>query len=216
MFMHQMELPPESFVQLRDCSRTISLCLEADRVQVGDYIEMSCIGKMAQHIQVYVTGCDPAPLPDGTRCLELHPTDLQKFLDAQENGYEFGDPYTTALSEIRQGHKQSHWIWYVFPWIRQPGWTGITALFFLRDLDEAKDYYAHPILGARLVQIVTVLLGNPCEDLLEIFGDPDAFKVWSCLTLFCHVAPHQPVFRQALDRFCMGREEPRTVRLLGL
>ena len=40
---------------------------------------------------------------------------LQRFLEAQENDY------ADALHEIKQGYKQSHWIWFIFPQMRGLG-----------------------------------------------------------------------------------------------
>ncbi len=37
---------------------------------------------------------------------------LKRFLDAQSNTYE------RALTEIKNGRKRSHWMWYIFPHIK--------------------------------------------------------------------------------------------------
>ena len=44
-------------------------------------------------------------------------SDLSRFVKAQETDYE------RALSEIRSGHKRSHWIWYIFPQIAGLGFS---------------------------------------------------------------------------------------------
>ena len=74
-------------------------------------------------------------------------SELEKFIDAQDNGYSFGETYATALAEMKHGHKDTHWMWYVFPQIQGLGLSGTTAYFSIKDLDEAKDYYNHPVLG---------------------------------------------------------------------
>ena len=79
--------------------------------------------------------------------------------------------------------------------------TGI-AFFSIHDLSEAKDYYAHPVLGARLIEICEVLLHIASDDPMSVFGYPDAFKVRSYMTLFKYAAPEQPVFQKMLDKFC--------------
>lgn len=150
----------------------------------------------------------------GVLGIELYCTDLQKFIDAQDNGYSFGGTYATALSEMKQGCKVSHWIWYVFPQIQGLGRSGTTAFFSIHDLDEAKDYYAHPVLGARLIEICEVLLNIQSDDPMCVFGYPDAFKVRSCMTLFKHAAPEQPVFQKVLDKFCRGAEDEKTIGIL--
>ena len=152
----------------------------------------------------------------GVLGIELYCTDLQKFIDAQDSGYSFGETYATALSEMKQGYKVSHWIWYVFPQIQGLGLSGTTAFFSIHDLSEAEDYYAHPVLGARLVEICEALLNIASDDPMSVFGYPDAFKVRSCMTLFKHAAREQAVFQKVLDKFCQGNEDEKTLRILGI
>lgn len=152
----------------------------------------------------------------GVLGIELRLTDLQKFVDAQERGYSFGETYKTALSEMRQGQKVSHWIWYVFPQIQGLGISGTTAYFSIKDLNEAKDYYAHPVLGARLIEITEELLKIRTDDPMVVFGYPEAYKVRSCMTLFKYAAPEQELFQKVLDKFCRGMEDDKTVEILGV
>ena len=152
----------------------------------------------------------------GVLGIELRLTDLQKFVDAQERGYSFGETYETALSEMRQGQKVSHWIWYVFPQIQGLGISGTTAYFSIKDLNEAKDYYAHPVLGARLIEITEELLKIRTDDPMVVFGYPETYKVRSCMTLFKYAAPEQELFQKVLDKFCRGMEDDKTVEILGV
>ncbi len=152
----------------------------------------------------------------GVLGIEIRMTALQKFLDAQEYGYSFGETYQTALKEIRQGGKSSHWMWYVFPQIQGLGKSGTTALFSIMDIEEAADYYAHPLLGERLTEITNALLSVKTDDPVAVFGYIDACKLRSCMTLFKYAAPEQPLFQQVLDRFCLGMEDDRTTEILGL
>lgn len=152
----------------------------------------------------------------GVLGIELYCTDLQKFVDAQNYGYSFGEPYQTALTEMKQGEKITHWIWYVFPQIQGLGYSGTTAYFSIKDLSEAKDYYAHPILGARLLEITEELLNIESDDPMNVFGYPDAFKIRSCMTLFKYAAPEQELFQKVLDKFCRGIEDDKTLDILKL
>lgn len=151
----------------------------------------------------------------GVLGIEIRLTDLQKFINAQDYGYSFGETYQTALSEMKHGEKLTHWIWYVFPQIQGLGRSGTTALFSIKDLNEAKDYYAHPILGARLKEITETLLDIETDDPMAVFGYPDAFKLRSCMTLFKHAAPEQELFQKVLDKFCRGNEDEKTLEILG-
>ncbi|MDE6102121.1 MAG: DUF1810 domain-containing protein [Ruminococcus sp.] len=152
----------------------------------------------------------------GVLGIEIRLTNLQKFIDAQNHGYSFGETYQTALQEMKQGEKISHWIWYVFPQIQGLGFIGTTAYFSIKDLSEAKDYYAHPILGARLIEITETLLDIESDDPMLVFGYTDAFKLRSCMTLFKHAVPGQELFKKVLDKFCRGIEDDKTLNILGL
>lgn len=151
----------------------------------------------------------------GVLGIELRLTDLQKFIDAQESGYGFGEMYQTALAEMKRGQKISHWIWYIFPQIKGLGVSNITVYFSIKDIEEAKDYYEHPVLGQRLTEITGVLLDIDNDDPMAVFGYIDSYKLRSCMTLFKYAAPEQELFQQVLDKFCRGIEDDKTVRILG-
>jgi len=150
----------------------------------------------------------------GVLGIELRMTELQKFIDAQDHGYGFGETYQTAFSEILQGEKVSHWMWYVFPQIKGLGLSGTTAYFSIKDMEEAADYYAHPVLGKRLTEITKALLDIETDDPMAVFGYPDAYKLRSCMTLFRHAVPEQELFGQVLDKFCQGIEDEKTLKIL--
>lgn len=139
---------------------------------------------------------------------------LQQFVDAQEHGYLQGADYQTAFAELCNGQKRTHWIWYVLPQIKGLGGDETTELFAITDLQQAKDYAAHPILGARLRECCEVLLTQPTDDPMAIFGWTDAFKLHACMTLFHRAVPEEPLFTQVLEKFCMGREHDDTLALL--
>ena len=150
----------------------------------------------------------------GALGIEFRKTELHKFIDAQDNGYSFGEAYETALGEMKNGMKLSCWMWYVFPQIKGLGLSGTTALFSINDLTEAVDYYEHPILGARLIEITSELLNIDSSDPVAVFGLPDAYKLRSCMTLFKHAAPDNDLFQRVLDKFCQGAEDENTVEKL--
>jgi uncharacterized protein (DUF1810 family) len=137
------------------------------------------------------------------------PDPLQRFVQAQA-----GD-YAQALAELRAGCKTSHWIWYVLPQLRGLGLSGRSQHYGLDGRDEAAAYAAHPLLGPRLVECVQAMLSHPDRGAEQILGRIDALKFRSCLTLFAEVAPGQPCFRQALQRFYGGEPDAATLRLLA-
>jgi uncharacterized protein (DUF1810 family) len=138
------------------------------------------------------------------------PYDLNRFLEAQERTYE------QALSEIRNGCKRSHWMWYVFPQFEGLGSSPITQRFALRSLAEAAAYLQHPVLGPRLLESASAALAVEGRSAFEVFGFPDDMKLRSCATLFAHVSPAGSVFEQLLGRYFEGKRDEKTLGLLGL
>lgn len=141
---------------------------------------------------------------------------LQRFVDAQDHGYEFGETYAKALDEMKQGQKMTHWIWYVFPQIQGLGKSFIAVYFSIYDLEEAVAYYQHPILGARLREITAVLLEIPSDNPWSVFGQTDARKVRSCMTLFRQAALDDDLFSRVLYKFYRGVEDKRTLEQLHI
>jgi len=135
---------------------------------------------------------------------------LKRFLDAQEKDY------AVALSEIKNGRKKSHWIWYIFPQIIGLGFSETSRYYAIKDLEEAETYLKHPVLGERLVQISNALLDLPGNDAHKIFGSPDDLKLKSSMTLFASIENTNPVFSKVLDKFFNGETDFKTLRILGL
>ena len=135
---------------------------------------------------------------------------LDRFLDAQR-----GD-YAAALAEVRRGRKTSHWMWYIFPQIAGLGQSSTARYYSIRDLEEAREYYSHPVLGQRLREISGVLLELRGSDPVAGFGGIDSMKLKSSMTLFAVAAPDDPLFQQVLDKYYGGEQDALTLRILGL
>jgi uncharacterized protein (DUF1810 family) len=137
-------------------------------------------------------------------------TGLDRFVQAQ------AAVYPTALRELSAGRKRTHWIWYIFPQLAGLGFSERSHFYGLASLAEAAAYLAHPVLGPRLVECTAAMLGHGDATALEILGSPDDMKFQSSMTLFGRVAGADPVFAAALGQFFDGREDRRTLALLGL
>ena len=133
---------------------------------------------------------------------------LERFLKAQEGDYEI------ALSEIRAGRKQSHWIWYIFPQIKGLGRSGTSEYYGIDGMAEAKAYLENPILRGRLIEISEALLGLASDDADDVMGFPDNLKLRSSMTLFALADPDGKVFQKVLDKFFGGEMDERTMELL--
>ena len=135
-------------------------------------------------------------------------SDLSRFIKAQETDYE------RALSEIRSGHKRSHWIWYIFPQIDGLGFSSTAQYYAIKDREEAEDYLKNDLLRERLVEISEALLQLESNDAGDVMGYPDDLKLRSSMTLFHEVAPEIDVFQKVLDKFFEGKPDQRTIELL--
>ncbi len=107
-------------------------------------------------------------------------------------------------------------MWFVFPQLRGLGHSAMAMRYGIGSLDEARAYLAHPLLGPRLIECTRTVLAIEGRSLHAIFGSPDDLKFCSSMTLFSLAADEgEIVFRQALDRYCAGRADERTLALLG-
>ena len=124
--------------------------------------------------------------------------DLDRFLKAQSLVW---GGYATALDEMKQGRKVSHWIWYIFPQEKGLGHSENSKYYGLDGDDEARAYLAHPVLGARLREITATVLSHCDENIYDIMGSRiDVKKLRSCMRLFNRVAPND-VFKDVLETF---------------
>jgi uncharacterized protein (DUF1810 family) len=136
---------------------------------------------------------------------------LDRFLTAQV------DTFDAALAELRAGRKRTHWMWFTFPQMHGLGMSAMAERYGIVSLDEARAYLAHPVLGKRLRLCAEAVLQVEGRTLHEIFGSPDDLKFSSSMTLFA-LAEGAPdsIFHQALDRYCDGRMDRRTLDLLDI
>ena len=136
------------------------------------------------------------------------PYDLQRFVDAQDPVYQ------RVCAELRNGRKDTHWMWFIFPQIRGLGSSSTAAAFAIESREEAEAYLAHPVLGPRLREctgLVNQVEGRSAE---QIFGYPDVLKFRSSMTLFASAASDNQIFQDALEKYFGGEPDPRTLKLL--
>ncbi len=139
------------------------------------------------------------------------PAELARFLEAQDER----TTYARALSELRAGHKSSHWMWFVFPQISGLGHSSMSRRYAIASLREAENYLRHPILGPRLIECARVLLELKDVTAEQILGAIDAIKLHSCMTLFAQADPSNALFTQTLERYFEGAMDVATLRRLA-
>jgi uncharacterized protein (DUF1810 family) len=136
------------------------------------------------------------------------PYNLQRFVDAQNPVFD------DVCSELCDGYKIGHWMWFIFPQIQGLGWSSTAWEFAISSLAEAEAYIMHPILGPRIrkcARLVTSIHGSSAE---EIFGYPDYLKFRSSMTLFAHATPDNQVFLDALKKYFHGAFDTLTLQKL--
>ena len=135
--------------------------------------------------------------------------DLERFVTAQAPVFE------TVLAELRAGRKLTHWMWFIFPQLAGLGQSSTARFYGISSIEEARAYRAHSPLGPRLRLCTGIVLTSESSSLHAIFGSPDDMKFRSCMTLFSRAMddPDNP-FRHALDRWCGGRPDERTLALI--
>lgn len=129
---------------------------------------------------------------------------LERFVKAQERMYEL------ALAEIEDGQKKLHWIWYIFPQLSVLGRSQNSKYYGISGIEEAEAYLKHPILGERLREVTNTLLLHNEKSAVEIFGETDAMKVRSCMTLFSEVSP-KDIFDDVIASFYHGVYDKATL-----
>lgn len=134
---------------------------------------------------------------------------LDRFKEAQKSDYSI------ALKEIQNGYKKKHWMWYIFPQLKDLGYSPTAKYYGIEGKSEAIAYLTDEILRARLIEISTALLSLETSNATEVFGYPDDLKLKSCMTLFSAVAPQIDVFEKVLEKFFAGEKDKKTLDLLG-
>jgi uncharacterized protein (DUF1810 family) len=133
------------------------------------------------------------------------PYRLHRFLDAQNPVFE------KVCSELREGRKQSHWMWFIFPQIAGLGSSAMSRRYGISALQEAEAYLREPILGERLrlcTRLVVTIEGRSIE---QIFGYPDDLKFQSSMTLFASTELENQIFKDALQKYFAGKLDKKTL-----
>lgn len=136
------------------------------------------------------------------------PYNLQRFVDAQNPVYEL------VLEELRNGRKERHWIWFIFPQLRGLGSSQMSYTFGIASRAEAEAYLKHPILGPRLRECTELVNRVEGRSIHQIFGYPDDLKFRSSVSLFASVTSDNQVFLEALRKYFAGQPDPSTVTRL--
>lgn len=134
---------------------------------------------------------------------------LKRFIDAQERDYD------TAYSEIENGKKVGHWMWYIFPQLKGLGKSETSEFYGISGIEEARAFLEDDFLGGNLVEISSLVLGLETNDLKDVFGAIDYMKLRSCMTLFAEADSDYEVFFRVLEKFYDGEPCEKTLKILN-
>ena len=141
--------------------------------------------------------------------MKVDPNNLNRFISAQEEIFE------NVLTELGNGQKRTHWMWFIFPQIDGLGFSATTKHYAIKSVEEARQYLEHPVLGARLLQCASLVLAIEGKSAHEIFGSPDDMKLKSSMTLFASISDPDSAFMRVLEKYFNGQRDEKTIILMG-
>ena len=139
---------------------------------------------------------------------KLKMDELNRFIKAQEKYYQI------ALQEIKNGHKQTHWIWFIFPQLKELGQSDTALYYGIKGLIEAKQYLKNEYLKHNLIEISENLL-KINKNIEEIVNYPDNLKIKSSMTLFHIAGPNINTFKKVIDKFYNQELDNQTISIIN-
>jgi uncharacterized protein (DUF1810 family) len=143
---------------------------------------------------------------------------LERFLNAQTP-----EILQNVENELKQGCKTSHWIWYIFPQLKNLGSSDYSIFYGIESLDEAREYLKNHVLRTRLVTYASYVLSHASKKILIVVfsGKIDAQKFTSSMTLFTVAAYENQdkeagqIFANALSAY-KSTPDISTLNILGI
>ena len=132
---------------------------------------------------------------------------IDRFVEMHKEYYE------TALQEIKNGYKRSHWMWYIFPQLKDLGRSSTSEFYGIENIDEVKEYMENDYLKNNMLEICNELLKQD-GGIRYIMGYPDYLKLNSCMTLFEYAFPEEKIFSKVIDKFYKGKRDNMTLNIL--
>ena len=135
--------------------------------------------------------------------------DLSRFITAQEREYRY------AFAEMKNGRKESHWMWYIFPQLKGLGKSENACYYGIDGIEEANAYWQNDYLRNNLTEITKLLLLHTDKSAARIMNSYiDEVKLCSCMTLFSMVDNTDKIFSEIIDIFFNGQPDTETLRIL--
>ena len=133
---------------------------------------------------------------------------LKRFIKAQNDVYE------NVIEELKNGHKKTHWMWFIFPQLKGLGKSETAKFYGIEDINEAIAYTKNKILWNRYLRCCDILLNLKNLTIYEILGVIDSIKLCSSLTLFYCVSKAK-VLEKMLQKYFNGDKCELTLKLFN-
>lgn len=134
--------------------------------------------------------------------------ELNRFIEAQKGEMK------KVFEELSAGKKTTHWMWFIFPQLKGLGHSFMSDYYGLNSVEDAKEYLKNPILRENMTKCVSIVSEyENTDELLDCFGDLDAKKLHSCLSLF-YMATKSDLFEDPINKFFGGVLDDKTISLL--
>lgn len=137
----------------------------------------------------------------------INENSLERFVLAQEECYE------DVLNQLKEGHKRTHWMWFIFPQLKGLGQSEYSNYFGLSGEHETKRYWDHPILGYRYRECMELLLKLDTS-VDEVLGEIDVTKLKSSLTLFDFSVKDNDLIKKTMEKLFHGSKDNLTIYML--
>ena len=134
---------------------------------------------------------------------------IERYIEAHKREYK------QALEEIKSGKKETHWMWYIFPQIDGLGTSSTSKYYAIRNIEEAQAYLNNEYLYNHLIEICKELMKLNANNITEVVGCPDNYKLYSSMTLFYLTNPKEEIFKQVLDKYYNGKLDEKTIKILN-
>ena len=132
---------------------------------------------------------------------------VKRFIEAHQKNFD------RAFCEVRNKKKKTHWMWYIFPQLKELGYSSMATYYGISSKEEALEYISNPFLAENMKKMCEVLLEIQECNAVSIFGEIDAKKLQSCMTLL-YLVSHDEMFYNVLLKYYDGKLDVNTENIL--
>lgn len=133
---------------------------------------------------------------------------LDRFIKAQKTAYPF------CIQELKNGKKRTHWMWFIFPQLKELGNSYTSKYYGISSLDETRAFLNNSLLRDRYFECLEILLNSENNNINDILGEVDAKKLKSSITLFMQI-DNNKIYNDLLKKYYNGNMCIRTLEIIN-